>query len=226
MSKRQRTTSCSSDMPAKRAKAPMYKRPVTKPPSIRSIAEKALALAKTVNKSIEKKAIDFTGGTAVTTTATPFHFTAIAQGTAQNQRIGNSIYLTGMAINFNWYISASAAISHIRFVIFQDTQTQPDDTAIAWTELMDNAAILAMINRGSQRNRFKILYDQQSMLGQNSNEAEVFPKVYMPIKKTVEFNGTASSDIQKNGIYGLVISSEATDTPIFNYYARLYYHDA
>ena len=195
-------------------------------PSVRSIAEKALALAAKANRAVEKKAIDFNGNSLVGTTAVAFHFTAIAQGTAQNQRIGNSVYLTGMAINYYWLTSASAVATQCRFIVFMDTQTQSDDTAIAWTEVMDNSSILAMINRGSQRNRFKMLYDKHVFIDRATKYTDNNQKIYFPINKVIEYNSTASSDIQKNAVYGLCLSDDNTNQPAFNYYARMYFRDS
>lgn len=194
-------------------------------PSVRSIAEKALALAAKANKSVEKKALDFSGSSTIGTTASALHFTAVAQGTAQNQRIGNSVYCTGLALNFLFVSHPSAAQSNIRFIIFHDTQTVSDQTSIAWTTVMDNASMWAMINRGSQRGRFKILMDKTCSLSPNSNYAENYMKNYIPINKTIEFNGTAATDIQKNGIYGLVLSDDNVNQPGFTYYSRLYFRD-
>jgi len=195
-------------------------------PTVRELAEKALKLAAKANKGIEKKAIDFAGNTTVGTTASALHFTAIAQGTTQNQRIGNSVYMSGMAINFYWFIAPAAITTRIRFVIFRDTQTVSDNVTFGWTTLMDNSSIMAMVNRGSFRNRFKIMYDKTETLNASDNYGNNHMKIYLPIKKTIEYNGTANTDIQKNGIYGLVISDDNTDQPAFNYYARMYYHDS
>lgn len=194
-------------------------------PTVRSIAEKALALASKANKSVEKKAIDFVGSTSIGTTAVPLHFTAVAQGTAQNQRIGNSVYVTGLALNFLFVSHSSAPQSNVRFVVFHDTQTVSDTTSIGWTELMDNGSMWSMVNRGSQRGRFKILMDKTCSLSPATNYAENYMKNYIPINKTVEFNSTVATDIQKNAIYGLVISDDNTNQPGFTYYSRLYFRD-
>lgn len=191
----------------------------------RSIAEKALLLASKANKSIERKTIDFTGSATVTSTASALHFTAIAQGTTQSQRIGNSVFCTGMAINYYWTSHPTPAQTMARLVIYYDTQTLSDDTAHTWTEVMDNASILAMVNRGSLRNRFKILHDKVVALSPATNYAETH-KVYIPFNKTVEYNGIANTEIQKNGIYGLLLSTEPTNGAGFVYYARVYYNDA
>lgn len=191
----------------------------------REIATKALQLATKANKSIEHKTLDFTGSATVINTAQSLHFTACAQGTTQSQRVGNSIFVTGIALNYYWVSHPTPAQTMARFVVYYDTQTVGDSTSRTWTEVMDNASILAMVNRGSQRNRFKILHDKVVALSPATNYAETH-KVYIKFNKTVEFNGTGSGDIQKNGIYGILLSTEPTNGAGFVYYSRLYYNDA
>lgn len=216
-----RTNMKTDDKPRKRRKLDTTRKLST----TRSIAEKALLLASKANKSIERKTIDFSGSATVTSTASALHFTALAQGTAQNQRIGNSVYCTGMSINYYWTSHPTPAQTMARLVIYYDTQTLSDDTAHTWTEVMDSSSILAMVNRGSFRNRFKILHDKVVALSPATNYAESH-KTYIPFNKTVEYNGTANTDIQKNGIYGLILSTEPTNGAGFVYYARVYYNDA
>jgi len=106
-----------------------------------------------------------------------------------------------------------------------DTQTVSDQTSLNWTDVFDNSSNLAMINRGSQRNRFKILYDQSAILDASEISGR-HTKIYFPINKTIEYNGSANTDIQKNGVYGLVLSDDNTNQPAFNYYSRIYFRDS
>lgn len=221
-SQRKRTMSqpANNSQPAKRTRT--IPRNVT---TVRGIAEKALKIATAASRGIEKKAIDFNGSTAVGTTATQLHFTAISQGTTQLQRVGNQCYVTGMAINYYWYKHPSSVVTNIRFVVFMDTQTVSDVTGIPYTECLASTSILAMINRSTQLGRFKILHDSNAILDA-SHVGEVHKKIYLPVNKNVNYNGQANSDIQKNAIYGLVLSDDNTNQPAFNYYARVYFHDS
>jgi len=196
-----------------------------KPSSVRDIAEKALKLAVAANKGIERKNVDFSGNSTIGTTATALHFTAVAQGAGGSQRVGNSIYVTGLAMNYYWYKHPTSTQVQIRLVIVMDTQTQSDDTALSWTEVFESSSIMSMVNKGSQKNRFKILYDKIGMID-TSDFGQTHQKVFIPIKKQIDYNGSASSDIQRNGIYGLILSDENTNQPAFNYYSRLYFQDS
>lgn len=211
--KRQRTTSESS-MPA------------PKKTTAQVTADKALALARKIQRSQEKKALDFTGGAfTVGTTAVAGHLSIVGQGTAQNQRIGNSVYASAFAVNYYMYRHPTSVTVHMRFVIVMDSQTQGDDTSLAWTEVFDNASILAMKNRGSQRNRFTILYDKIHQMSA-SDIGFVHQKIFIKLNKTIEWNGSQSSDIQKNGIYLLALSDDDTNKPAMDYYFRLYFTDS
>lgn len=193
--------------------------------SVRKLAEKALELATKASKSIERKAADFLVTTNISSVGSSFHYTAIAQGTTTSQRVGNDIYVTGLGLNYYWTTNATPASMVVRFVVFMDTQQQSDDTSHDWLEVFQNSNIMAMVNRTGQKNRYKILYDKFHNLSTATNYS-VGEKVFIPINQTVEFNGTASGDIQKNGIFGLALSTELTNTAPFTCYSRTYYRDA
>lgn len=57
-----------------------------------------------------------------------------------------------------------------------------------------------------------------------SNKLKVLP-VNLRFDHHIRYNGSASSDIQKGGIYMMVLSNEATNGSSFTYNLRLGYYD-
>jgi len=195
-----------------------------KPATVRSIAEKALALAKLSQAEIERKNSDIASNVTVGTTAGTIHITALTQGIAANNRIGQEVNVTGLAMNYYWYKHPSSVVTNIRFVIVQDTQTVSDATSVSWTDVFASSSNIAQITRTGMKGRFKILYDNSAILDASEISGR-HNRIFIPLKLKIQYNGTASTDIQKNALYGLVLSDDNTNQPAFNYFIRMYFTD-
>lgn len=189
--------------------------------------QKALKMVKQIKSNFEKKYFNLTGNQALANTwavysfTTTPHLTYIAQGDTASSRDGNvisirSIHLRGLVYFTN---DVNEAVS-CRILIVKDKQ-QVSDTAPAITDILDTTVvsndITQMYNYPAQEKRFKILYDKSFGMnintltyngsGINTGDRNIpFEKWLFP-KCKVYYNGTAGSDIQKNGIYVYVFQT-------------------
>lgn len=153
------------------------------------------------------------------------HLTAVSQDDTSTGRTGNSILLRQLAYRFKIEIN-SAVTSNTTFVmmIVQDTQ-QVGDTSPSITDVLSSANTFSLMALGTA-GRFKVLKRQQFILtpasgGRPAVESKGFLKLYSHVR----YNGSADSDIQKNGLYLLMLSSEGTNYPTFSGSFRIGYHD-
>lgn len=153
-----------------------------------------------------------------------YHLNGIAQGDTNLQRNGNSIlgrWLFGRALIVQ---HANAVNTFVRYLIVQDKQ-QIGDTTPNTANVLQSISILSSLNVNESR-RFKILKDGlvkfDAPTGTNGQSKVI--KFNIDTKSHVKYNGTASTDIQKNGLYLILISNETTNTPTwdsnltFNFY--------
>jgi len=188
-------------------------------------AVKAYTLAKSLALliNVEKKKIDTQVslspyGAAPTIT----HLTAIAQGNGINQRAGNSIKLNYLSMKalISYATGSSGTLTSI--FIIEDLQ-QVSDTAPAVNDIFESAAgslgVLNLANLG----RFRILYKKKiTQDGMNARSIENFKK----LKFHVRYNGANSTDIQKSGLYLVIMSNQVLSTaPLVQVHNRLAYID-
>ena len=146
----------------------------------------------------------------------------ISQGDNEFTRTGNSIFVRSVFGRFNFAIHSSAIYSTIRMIFFQDTQ-QVGDTAPAVTDVLQTASYLSPLNNDT-KGRFKILKDMTIRLDEAANQV-ANRKVYLPMRHHVRYNGSSSGDIQRGGLYYLVITNSTVNQPTYSWYVRTSYHD-
>lgn len=192
-------------------------------PSVASVARAAWSgvkyLRTLVNSELHK--LDGSGSTTISTTPTVMTFHEIAQGDTDSARTGLSILHKGFYTQLIFTKHASATFTQVRVAIVQDRQ-QIADTAPAYTDVFRSSGILAKVNNNNP-GRFKILYDKIFVLSTQHDYQQI--KVFRKMSFHARYNGTAASDISKNGIYAFIVSSEATNTPTVTYDNRVYWHD-
>ena len=106
-------------------------------------------------------------------------------------------------------------------MLFIDTQ-QVSDTSPSVSDILQAADVDSPLNI-STAGRFKVLVNKTVMLHDN---APMFHKeTYSSMYHHIKYNGSASSDIQRGGLYMLFISDQATNTPTVSIAARLMYID-
>lgn len=190
----------------------------------RSTAAKALALAYSLRGKVnsEMYKLDNGGSSAIdnVTSNSLIHLSAIAQGDGDTARTGNSIFARSLNGNINFEKNTSATYTYVRCMILMDTQQIGDTTPTVANVLQSDWA--SHLNTATV-GRFKVLYSKIIVL--NSNRPSIQVKFNKAMRHHIRYNSTASSDIQKGGIYMLLTSSESTNTPTIRYNLRLCYHD-
>ncbi len=160
--------------------------------------------------AIEKKAHTLTVAGAIDDAGSIFQLTNIAQGDTNQLRDGNQIKVLYVGGRIQWTQNDTARITFVRTMIVQDRQ-QIADAAPAVGTVLQSASVNAYLNTNTL-GRFKVLYDKVHTLSDTGTEA-VFLRVNLPMNSKVRYNGTALTDIQKNGIFLLLISTQPINTP-------------
>lgn len=154
-----------------------------------------------------------------------FSLCQIAQNDTDSGRTGNSILLRNIYIRGLLEINTSVtANTRVMLALVKDTQ-QVADTTPAVLDVFNTQSPESMLKLGTS-GRFKVLYRKTYVLspasgGRNAIEFTKYWKVYQHIR----YNGSANTDVQKNGYYLVVISSEVTNFPSVSLISRLGYHD-
>jgi len=159
---------------------------------------------------------------SISSTGSILNLVAIGQGdTAASNRTGNSILMRNHLTRIRFTKSSAATTTIVRYMIFQDTQ-QVGDTSPAVTDVLDTADVDSPLNLAAS-GRFKVLCNKTISL--HSNYPIFHKETYKSLYSHIRYNGTTSSDIQKNGLYMLVIADQATNVPVMDLWSRIGYHD-
>lgn len=217
------------------------------------------AVTKTVNKVLRKKGLKpelklFDNTLTVTNLPKsdgPAYSTLlnnIPGGSSESQRDGNIIFQKRLRFKMTLapkHIPAigqtanggdnSASMVAVRVMLVMDRQTISDTTPALSDVLastLSNDLPIISPQTILQQKRFKILYDKVKFCEVTKNY-HLFSKV-IKVNKDIVYNGTANTDIQKNGIYlfawyndyGVPTSgTDVNDGPRFTYWARSEYTD-
>lgn len=174
-----------------------------------------------VNSELYKYDIGTTAVAVNNSTGQVIHLSTLGQGDTDATRTGNSVLAKSILVNMDFVRNSSATITFLKCMIVIDTQ-QVSDTAPTISEILDQTSTLSPLNN-STVGRFKVLKNYNFSLHDNKpcTSLKFFQKMYHHIR----FNGPFSTDIQKGGIYLVVLSDQPTNTPTMYYNSRLSYHD-
>lgn len=194
--------------------------------SVGEMAQKALAgvwkLKGLVNSELYRKDFSYTG--TIPDSGGVTHISAIAQGDGDGARTGNSIFVR--SINWKGQVFRSTlgnAAQTVRVIVFMDTQ-QVTDSAPGVTDVLQSATVYSHLNVNAL-GRFKILTNRLFCLSSTGDLVKPF-QINLPMRHHVRYNGSASTDIQRGGLYVLVISDQATTNyPSLQSEIRVSYHD-
>lgn len=175
----------------------------------------------------EKFVKDTTIDSSSTSTGVLTHLSGVAQGDAEGNRTGQSIYARSLSLR-GQIISTSTTPVQVRLLLIRDTQ-QIGDSSPSAANVLEVPDQLDSFLTASTRGRFSVLWDKTFLVsGNDTDRAKVWINVTIPMRSHIRYNGSATSDIQKNGLY-LLNMSDSTDgagtKPTLNLTARLYYHD-
>lgn len=105
-----------------------------------------------------------------------------------------------------------------------DTQ-QISDTSPVLTDVLTTATPESLLNL-SNAGRFKILYRKTFIVTPaTGGRPAIEITKFFNLQKHVRYNGPATTDIQKNGLYIAFVSSETVNYPTIVGSSRIGYHD-
>lgn len=193
-------------------------------------ARKALVIARGLKRimNVEYKFFDNTvSQTAQATAPTIVQISLIDVGDTASSRDGDSIKVVGIYLNYMWSIDASATQTQVRIMLVQDKQTN-GAVYVNSNLLLDVTAVDNIISPYNLDNkyRFRVLYDRVHHLAANGIES-VSVKKYITLNQIMRFGGVAGTiaDIRSNSFSVMVMSTEATNTPLVNIITRIRYVD-
>lgn len=175
----------------------------------------------------EKKHYDRFNTHSIISTGTLTLLTSVtAQGTDDNQRIGDVIYCTSLYIHLNLIRNTSSNYDNIRLIIFQDKMgyNTPVVNDIMEPGTMGGAyAPLGQFNHYFM-SRFRILWDKTVSLSLNMGVTKTLQKS-IRVNSKIEYVGAATF---KNQIYLLTIgdNNNALQLPQINSVTRIIYTDS
>lgn len=194
------------------------------------VATMALAAYRGVNYlkglvNAEKHFLTNAGSASITNSGGVIALHGVAQGDTINDRNGNSIFARSLSgwLSLSRSQSAGNAVQVIKLAIVQDMQ-QVADSDPSYTSIWNAVSPLAL-TAVTQLGRYKILWSRVVHLDITSNVGAV-KKVFLPMKHHIRYNGTATSDIQKGGLY-LTYTTDQTvsNYPDLGYNLRLSFYD-
>lgn len=218
----------------------LNKRTQTGPRTNGTLTQQVKALQRFVKTlAPEVKYIDNTlFQTDIPATGAVVHVSAVAQGDTQGTRTGNTINVTGVDLSGNFIrISTDfAGAAFLRVALVQDRE-QVADTAPSVANIFATGDPVNALPNLDTLERFRILWLSPVMdAWQMVLDSDRLVAGSVPTHKgtyshswkgniKVSFNGTASTDIQKNGLYFCYLTSSGVTTFDANGFARLCYTD-
>ncbi len=186
-----------------------------------TIAKKALRSVEKLKRGIEWKLTDDQQTINPSNAGEVQQITFIAQGNTVVTRVGKSV--TVKQLNLGFYITKHATpnVTALRILVFIDSQ-QEIDAKSSVTAVLDTASVLSPLNRFRIK-RYKILFDRLYAL--ETNHESFLVRKSIKLDFAMIFNGAASTDLDKNGLFMLAISDEATNKPTVVMYHRTYFTD-
>jgi len=162
------------------------------------------------------------GATPISSAGTMFLLNGMAQNDTSSGRTGNSILMRNCHLRLGFEQNAAAVITTYRCILLWDTQ-QIGDTNPVVTDVLESASPYSPLSTANA-GRFKILKSWFFTTDDTKAQTRLIEH-YSDFRIHTRYNGTANTDIQKNGLYLLVLSDQAINTPNFRYSTKVGYHD-
>jgi hypothetical protein len=195
-------------------------------PSTANVAKAAWSGVKYLRTLVNSETLRFdisASGTAVSDSGGVVHLSALVEGDTVSGRTGNSVLAKGLSFRARIVSNSSSSATLCRLMLVCDKQ-QISDTSPGVTDILDVASPLSHLSTNAS-GRFDVLFDQVYQFDNLSRRAFYINKYVNINKYHLRYNGTSGTDIQKNGMYLLYVSTENTNTPVLDYRNRFSYHD-
>lgn len=191
-------------------------------PAARQLWRDIKYLKSVVN--VERKYLDSTFNTTVSTTENFQLLNGMTQGTSGITRTGQSIKIVSCFVRFYMTMNSAATTTQVRIFILKDSQPNAAVPTAA-NLLQDSTNILSPLLIAFGR-RFKIFYDRMIRLDTNKLNQEL--KYYLRLRFHTEYgtgNTGTISDISKNSLYIMLVSDQAVNLPTVQFWARVRFID-
>lgn len=208
----------------KKSTAPWYQRKYTP----LQVAQQALAGVKKLKGIInsEKHQADLSPAYSAQITnsvsAVATNLTNISIGDTNSTRTGLSILAKSVHVKGYVQFATVTTGTRVTMMLIRDEQ-QISDTSPIWSD-MHTGDINSFLNPSSA-GRFTILKKQT--LEQDAGIQEVHIDMFVPLDHHVRYNASLGTDIQKGGVYLMMISNKAggTSAPTAALNSRLTFYD-
>ncbi len=190
----------------------------------KAIAKRALRVANRISRGMERKLLDNVQSVTVGTAGVVFPLCFTPQNDLVDGREGNQI--TGEKVIIRWSMDCDPTDLSVicRLIVFCDKQNISDGTP-APADVLQALTPLSPLNRPLWK-RFKIYRDKIFTISNATNQAMASGVFKINLKHlNIRFNGPLEADIQKNGIFLLIISDENTSPPTYDHHTRLHFTD-
>ncbi len=193
-------------------------------------ARKALDLAIKTKKllNVEYKFFDTQAQNAsMSQTGTALNLVLSNQGTSDITRVGNSIRLTRVNVNYIITMNASATSTICRYILAWDSS--PNGSGLTMANTLEDSSVtdnlVSPYNIDSKR-RIHVLYDKVHTLNINANRS-VAVHFSIPLDHHVRYDGNAGdvTDLSSGNLAALHFTSEATNTPTLTHFERVRFID-
>lgn len=164
----------------------------------------------------------FTGQVTNSVSTLASNLTGIAVGDLNSNRTGLSILAKSVHVKGFIQYASGVTGTRITMLIVRDDQ-QISDTSPIWSDI-HSGDINGFLNPNSV-GRFTIL--KKVVYEQDSSINEVVVDTWVGLDHHVRYNGTAATDIQKGGVYLLLISNKVAGvtSPTAALNSRLTFYD-
>lgn len=166
----------------------------------------------------------------ITTAGNVVHVTAIAQGDTTSTRTGEAVRVVSISYK-GTFSSFSTTTPFYRVALVQDLQTISDTAPSAaniFTDGIATANPVTVLPNLATLERFRVLYmsDIYNGLALTAGQQIPYYEFSMMCNIKVDYNGTASTDQQKNAIYAVFLTDDAANVVDYNGVVRLGFTDA
>lgn len=151
------------------------------------------------------------------------YLSGIAQGDGNVNRDGTSVLMKSLYMRWQINMHASAVNTVLRMIIFVDTENRGALPAV--TDILQTADARAFMVR-ENGTRFNILHDKLYIFNINTN-AVTIGKLYKKLFFHSKYTGSSAAVTAQleNGVFILLISDQATNTPTVVFNTRMRFID-
>lgn len=206
-----------------RKKTPWYNKRYNALQLAKKAAQGVWYLKGLVNSEMLKQDQGITNTLIDATTGNVFSYAQMIQGDGVTNRTGNSVLVRSILTRLRIIKASSPTATYVRMYIVQDNQ-QISDTVPLISDLLQANDVDSALSRDTP-GRFKILLSKTIVLT-NNNPTFHIEKVHN-LRHHIRFNGTTGADVQKGGLYLMLLSDQTSSAnqPTLDGWLRINYHD-